>query len=925
MANHKEEVLKAINFKLYYESELGTLKIGDKGDAKKLCCFHQETKPSLSVNVRSGVFYCFGCNIEGSVFDFHMKRYGLSFPEAIKELAEFAGVKISYTKKDNYPHQKNIQTKWEDIPLPTKEEIQKIYNFFKGKRGISENVVDDHIKRNCIKFTAHRKKECVAVSYKDMNNIPLTIQYLTTDQENFPQTEENKILEKGSAFSSPCFFSSGEHYFKAKNIVLVEAVINAMTGSQVFSDYSWIALGAASNTKKIQELLKHIPPDVTIFSFFDNDKAGYDATKKTEKIIKDFAPNIRLKSITWKRTDPDHCDINDLLIEALTHNYPQAEKITRMFNNAKISNPGNNSQTDITDEWEIAKEIFPRTSLLCGFFPDDIKKSLDRLAVAQGTVQQGTYNAAIAIFASIIGGAVKFYPKKTWDVPVRVWMMDIRPSGSGKSSAGKALAKVLHKAQEKADKDYQTALEQYEAAKKKDRKTEEKEPEKPKNYFYTNLTIEGLAANVSGHGGCVIIYNELSKFVSMQNEYKKSGSDRESWLEIHDASPARIARKDYTTPLNNLYPSIFGGIPTNIFYKIFKQHDGLYLDDGTLFRFLISFDKDKVIDLDETEWSYQDREAWETPLKRAMIWAENYVAVEDWKPINIKFTDEARKKFLTWRNYINRERKKMPDELKGFIPKLAGYAVTLAGISKLMYFFQNNKRLYPGEHSMEKADIERGILMAEFYMGMTIEAIHSLKTEQSIVSDNSDIDLVANALKSLKNKVEKGVLSTRLIAEKYNQNFKKQEDHITTRKMGVILKKLGFTIPKKRFYVDGKAGQTCIEWNKDVEKYLKNYDAEAMKKRAYHESNVQREKCTDIARHPKPASILAKTPISVQTCKTFEKKNEKNIVTVQDCKECEKYEMIIYDEDEDDCYYTNEKIDGKIARKNCPAKYNIDY
>src|SRR5215208_6327538 len=66
-----------------------------KGANWMACCpFHQEKTPSFSVNPSKNIFYCFGCSRGGSVFNFVMEIEGLSFPEAVKVVAEKAGVPL---------------------------------------------------------------------------------------------------------------------------------------------------------------------------------------------------------------------------------------------------------------------------------------------------------------------------------------------------------------------------------------------------------------------------------------------------------------------------------------------------------------------------------------------------------------------------------------------------------------------------------------------------------------------------------------------------------------------------------------------------------------------------------------------------------------------------------------------------------------
>lgn len=58
------------------------------------CPFHEEKTPSFSVSPAKNIFYCFGCGKGGSVFTFIMEMEHLSFPEAVRLVAEKAGVPL---------------------------------------------------------------------------------------------------------------------------------------------------------------------------------------------------------------------------------------------------------------------------------------------------------------------------------------------------------------------------------------------------------------------------------------------------------------------------------------------------------------------------------------------------------------------------------------------------------------------------------------------------------------------------------------------------------------------------------------------------------------------------------------------------------------------------------------------------------------
>lgn len=59
-----------------------------------LCPFHQEKTPSFSVNVSRQFFHCFGCGKSGDVFKFLQEKEQISFPEAVRLVAEKAGIPL---------------------------------------------------------------------------------------------------------------------------------------------------------------------------------------------------------------------------------------------------------------------------------------------------------------------------------------------------------------------------------------------------------------------------------------------------------------------------------------------------------------------------------------------------------------------------------------------------------------------------------------------------------------------------------------------------------------------------------------------------------------------------------------------------------------------------------------------------------------
>jgi len=63
-----------------------------KGEFWACCPFHAERSPSFKVDAQRGFFRCFGCGAKGDLFSFVMQMDGVEFAEAVRRLAEGAGV-----------------------------------------------------------------------------------------------------------------------------------------------------------------------------------------------------------------------------------------------------------------------------------------------------------------------------------------------------------------------------------------------------------------------------------------------------------------------------------------------------------------------------------------------------------------------------------------------------------------------------------------------------------------------------------------------------------------------------------------------------------------------------------------------------------------------------------------------------------------
>ena len=59
-----------------------------------LCPFHNEKTPSFSVHATRQFYHCFGCGVSGDVFSFVQKIESITFPEAVRTIAQKLGIPV---------------------------------------------------------------------------------------------------------------------------------------------------------------------------------------------------------------------------------------------------------------------------------------------------------------------------------------------------------------------------------------------------------------------------------------------------------------------------------------------------------------------------------------------------------------------------------------------------------------------------------------------------------------------------------------------------------------------------------------------------------------------------------------------------------------------------------------------------------------
>ena len=573
------------------------------------------------------------------------------------------------------------------------------------------------------------------------------------------------------------------------------ASIHEATGQPVIVAFS------SNNLETVARHISKLYPDCRIIIAGDDDR--FKKVNPGRKAAEAAARAIGAGFVLPTFEEPTKgTDFNDL------HQSEGLEAVNKQLSEVRLP-----KTDDVQSAWQIAKQLFTKTAFPWEVFTPHISDSIKQLARSCATSSSSLPGAVMAIFSSVLGSTVSVSPKRSWKEPLIFWFADIRDSGDGKTHAARALLNPLYTAQSEADKDYERRMQEWQAEDKKERGPE---PKRARGYYMSDLTLEGIREDLSGHGGTVCVLDELSSLLNAQNQYKSKGTDREAWLSLHDGKSTRIVRASKSKTITGARLNLFGGIQPEVWRKVFGGDNGLYLVDGTVYRLLPTYECSKFYPLTREPWDEKNQAIWENTLCRAMSWADNKMSHEKWTSTILMLDSEAGQLFIDWRNDLFAQKDELPKPIRGFIPKITGAALRLAGVLYCMRRFRLNCE--PGQF-LTVEDMQRGINSALFYMGHIVDALHLMVDENHITDDEvtDQVLQLAKTLECLKPELDSGRLAVGYIWERFNENCKPELKLSTAKAAGALLRSCQLTLPASRYRANGKTGVRCLVWDKKTE------------------------------------------------------------------------------------------------------------
>ena len=344
MVRYSEDILDEIRNRIDIValiSEYVPLKKSGKG-YKGLCPFHQEKTPSFMVDEQKQIFHCFGCGEGGNIYTFIMKIEKLNFPEAVKLLANKAGVQLPVYEKQN---NKSIQEKELIFRLNgiTADYYQKNLFSPQGKRALNyllkRNFSEEIIKKFYLGYALPGFEHLVhfltskKIGQTDLFKAGLAFRSSKTggaldyfrERIIFPIFNlQGKIIAFGGRVLDeklPKYLNSPETpvYYKAKNlyglfqakqsirqknqVIIMEGYTDVLIAHQFGFDNAVASLGTALTGQQIS-LLKRFADEILIA--FDSDSAGKSATLRSLGLVKKAGLAVK---IVYLPPDSDPADI----------------------------------------------------------------------------------------------------------------------------------------------------------------------------------------------------------------------------------------------------------------------------------------------------------------------------------------------------------------------------------------------------------------------------------------------------------------------------------------------------------------------------------------------------------------------------------------------------------------------------------------
>lgn len=312
------------------------LRLEQKGRRFWACCpFHNEKTPSFSINAEDGIYYCFGCKESGDVIKFVEKMENIDFYDAVKLLADKAGMQVPEleTSEEAGKKQKLKERLLEALSLAQKHYEENLYSkdaieaqqYIKKRKFTRRELIDFKIgyskdwtdivdylhqkgfsdyelvtagicgKKNDRVFDVlagrlvfpifNAFNECIGFSARALQK---------TDFAKYKNTAETPVFQKGKVVFSINLLKKLKQQEGLDKIILVEGQMDVIAMHKGGFKNTVACMGTALTKDHIQELKRY---SKNIVLCFDNDGAGEKATLRAIELFRGEGVDLKVASL----------------------------------------------------------------------------------------------------------------------------------------------------------------------------------------------------------------------------------------------------------------------------------------------------------------------------------------------------------------------------------------------------------------------------------------------------------------------------------------------------------------------------------------------------------------------------------------------------------------------------------------------------
>src|SRR6056297_584114 len=310
-----------------------------------LCPFHNEKTPSFTVSPSKGIFKCFGCGKGGNVINFIMEHEHLSYPEALRYLANKYNIEIEEKElsaeeieeknvRDSLQIVTNFAAKHFQENLKNHKEGQSVGLSYLKERGIREDMIDkfdlgysldqwesftqaalkkgfkqDYLEKTGLtivkedkRYDRFRGRIMFPIHSLSGNVVGFGGRILKSDAKaaKYLNSPESDIYHKSKVLYG--MYQAKQSITKADKCYLVEGYTDVLSMHQNGIENVVASSGTALTEDQIR-LIKRFTPNVTII--YDGDPAGIKASLRGIDLVLEQGMNVKVLLLP-EGEDPDY-------------------------------------------------------------------------------------------------------------------------------------------------------------------------------------------------------------------------------------------------------------------------------------------------------------------------------------------------------------------------------------------------------------------------------------------------------------------------------------------------------------------------------------------------------------------------------------------------------------------------------------------